>query len=311
MLTKLLTNEHADALRQYIEHDGGLAIAIADERLVILDANSRFVSVFGRDGQIKGANLSAFLPTGTAAIYSMTPGCSTAVPLWLSEQSNSMPLDGRIFRSGNHYVVFVETSRANDEMIAEMSALAGQLTDLNRSLQKKRAELERINEATLKLANTDPLTGLSNRRSFLELLDMWHSAAVRHGQPLSLITVDLDHFKKINDTCGHDVGDEVLKAFGQMLATARRREDVPARIGGEEFVVLQPMTSGKRAAVHAERLRRECEKITHPKITWPVTASFGVASVREGDSPEQLLRRADEALYKAKHAGRNRVSIAE
>jgi len=311
MLTQLLVTQHADALRQYIENDGGLAIAVLDAQLVILEANKRFISLFSRDGNIKGSKLDAFLPTGPNTILAMTPGQSTPVPLWLSEQENAMPLDGRVFRSGDHYVVFVETSRANDEMIAEMSALAGQLTDLNRSLQKKRAELERVNEVTLKLANTDPLTGLSNRRSFLEMLDMWFSAAVRHKHPLSVIIADLDHFKSVNDTCGHEAGDEVLISFGRILQTAGRKEDVPARIGGEEFVVLLPMNSVKRAAVLAERLRRECEQIIHPKVSWPVTSSFGVAGLREDDTPEQLLRRADEALYKAKHAGRNRVSIAE
>jgi len=155
-------------------------------------------------------------------------------------------------------------------------------------------------------AFTCTLTGLPNRRAFSLALTREISRAERYGTPFSLVLMDLDHFKKINDTLGHDHGDELLRRVARLLVDQVRREDVVARWGGEEFALLLPSTHLEDAKRLAERLRQVLEA-QH----WGVTASFGVAEYVLGEEEENLFRRADQALYRAKNAGRNRVEMAE
>jgi diguanylate cyclase (GGDEF)-like protein len=167
-----------------------------------------------------------------------------------------------------------------------------------------------------RLATTDSLTGLPNRRSFFEALGREISRSRRHGNPLTLILCDIDHFKEVNDTYGHDAGDRVLRQFGQRLRQTLRTEDLPARYGGEEFGVILPETDLPEAVQIAERLRAlveeapffgGSEKDALPPI--PLTASFGVSRFEgERDHMEALFSRADCMLYQAKGKGRNTVS---
>lgn len=178
-------------------------------------------------------------------------------------------------------------------------------------LQQALSELAARNELLAKLALTDPLTGLPNRRAFEESLAREVALAIRHVRPLSLLLLDLDHFKRVNDTLGHPTGDEVLASFGLLLARQGRRGDVVARIGGEEFAVVLPETGKEQAAATAERIRIAVSSSplgTRTKV--PVTVSIGVASLphRCGDL-EALVSAADEALYAAKSAGRDRVGV--
>ena len=162
-------------------------------------------------------------------------------------------------------------------------------------------------------ADRDGLTKIGNRRSFEERLS---SEVARHGrydQPLSLILVDLDHFKTVNDTYGHPVGDEVLRDMALLLGEGLRSSDYPARYGGEEFVVILPHTSSEQAALLAERLRqRVAERVfrTEGKVGLSITVSAGVASLAPGGSPQDLVYLADKALYEAKKGGRNLVVLA-
>ena len=168
---------------------------------------------------------------------------------------------------------------------------------------------ESARETILRLAVTDELTGLNNRRFFNENLTKAVSTAWRHKQPLSLISIDIDHFKMVNDAYGHTVGDLVLKEFSQLLKMLVRVEDIACRWGGEEFIVLLPNTTGEAALILANRMR--CSFEQHPRTTTPtVTASFGVARLQEGEDEDALMRRVDDALYQAKHEGRNRVVAA-
>jgi diguanylate cyclase (GGDEF)-like protein len=160
-------------------------------------------------------------------------------------------------------------------------------------------------------AVTDALTGLANRRSFDEELMLEWRRAARVGDPLALILADLDDFKKVNDTHGHQVGDEVLRKVGETLGSALRQVDMAARYGGEEFAVIVPETDLDGAVKLAERLRTELLKaqVELPDGTpLRVTASFGVAINGELARAEELIAAADEALYEAKHAGKNRVA---
>jgi diguanylate cyclase (GGDEF)-like protein len=160
-------------------------------------------------------------------------------------------------------------------------------------------------------ASTDSLTGLPNRRGLDDTLKRLVAHANRSHTPVSVVAMDLDHFKNINDTAGHECGDEVLAAFGVMLRANLRGADVAARAGGEEFVAVLPETDRAGAMHVAEHLRRATEALTVPRLGARITASFGVATLPdEALDIDGLLRLADRALYAAKQRGRNRVEAA-
>jgi two-component system cell cycle response regulator len=162
-----------------------------------------------------------------------------------------------------------------------------------------------------RLAWTDPLTGLRNRRSFLEQARVEVARSSRYGSPLSFLLFDVDHFKSINDTHGHAGGDVVLAALGKILGTLLRTPDIPARWGGEEFVIALPNTGIEGARVAAERVRQAVEALVVESAgkQIPVTVSVGGATFRQGETLDALTDRADRAMYSAKVAGRNRVAI--
>ncbi|HEX2195833.1 MAG TPA: sensor domain-containing diguanylate cyclase [Actinomycetota bacterium] len=157
-----------------------------------------------------------------------------------------------------------------------------------------------------RLAETDGLTGLANRRTFEATLEREMSRAARSGEPVTLVMVDVDHFKKLNDKHGHQAGDEVLRLVARVLASACRDFDTAARYGGEEFAVILPACSSAESLVVAERLR---ESIAEIETVTEVTASAGVATFpTHAADAEGLINAADEALYESKRAGRNRVT---
>ena len=160
------------------------------------------------------------------------------------------------------------------------------------------------------LATKDPLTGLANRRHFFEQGERELKDAQRQARPLSLLMIDADEFKRINDAYGHPVGDEVLRRVGSTLREVVRTADLAARYGGEEFVVVLPSTAAAGAMVLAERIRvavRECAlAVGEATVKW--TVSIGVAEARPGDPGiDAVIARADAALYAAKAAGRDRT----
>ena len=162
-------------------------------------------------------------------------------------------------------------------------------------------------------ARTDPLTGLANRRGFDERFAQVVQETDRYGGAAALILVDIDHFKLVNDTFGHDAGDAVLVAVAESLANGRRTVDITARLGGEELAILLPQTDARGAREVAERLRKRVDALTVRTNSGEarVTASFGVAEyVARAGEPERVVERADQALYAAKRNGRNRVEVA-
>lgn len=179
------------------------------------------------------------------------------------------------------------------------------VTDVTKSM------LMQVEELTKKLkhqATTDFLTGLANRRWLTEQVPGLQSQAERANEPLSVILFDLDNFKHINDDYGHDVGDNVLMIVGEVVKDSLRPYDLAARIGGEEFCIVLPRTSGESALKIAERLRAAFQaSYVEPLPHGRITCSFGVVQAGPGERLQQLLRRADTALYRAKDAGRNRV----
>ncbi len=165
---------------------------------------------------------------------------------------------------------------------------------------------------SLEMAVTDALTGLHNRRYMAGQLQAFVSRAALGGEPVSVLVLDIDHFKAVNDGFGHDAGDEVLREFAVRLATNVRAVDLPCRLGGEEFVVVMPGTDMEDARRIAERIRRDVGstpfRVMGGRELLTVTISIGVAACAgPGDTPESLLKRADEGVYVAKAAGRDRV----
>jgi two-component system cell cycle response regulator len=184
------------------------------------------------------------------------------------------------------------------EVLVRVEA-AARTKDLQQELVAQGMRLE-------SMLREDALTGLLNRRAILSQLGGTISGARRHGHPLSVAMVDLDNFKSINDEHGHAAGDEVLVAAVRAMRAHLRAEDQLGRLGGEEFLVVLPDTDERAATRVAEKLREEVAGAPGPV---PVTCSVGLATW-DGGTPEQLLRRADEALYAAKDAGRDRVIAA-
>lgn len=172
----------------------------------------------------------------------------------------------------------------------------------------------RLRDSLLQQAIRDPLTGLYNRRYLEDTLEREMRRAKRSAQSLSLLIADLDHFKRINDTYGHKGGDEVLKAFGQLLSTTFRAQDIPCRYGGEEFVMVLPETDLTDAKSRAEELIRQVRSLKLPlgeRSLDSLSVSVGVATYPEhGRTPQLLLSSADNAMYKAKNLGRDQVVMA-
>jgi len=160
-------------------------------------------------------------------------------------------------------------------------------------------------------ALTDALTGCFNRRSFEMQLEREVRIAMRQRQPLSVVLLDIDHFKRVNDTYGHDAGDAALRYVAGMLREELRGVDTAARYGGEEFVVVLPQAGTEGAVVVAERLRERLAGMEVPGVG-RITASFGVATYPlHGSGREEMVKAADRALYEAKAGGRNQVRVAE
>jgi diguanylate cyclase (GGDEF)-like protein len=171
----------------------------------------------------------------------------------------------------------------------------------------------RVTERLLTLSMTDPLTGILNRRYFLSQSAAELSRVRRYGFPLSVLMIDIDHFKSVNDRYGHSVGDQVIRTIAATCRTTLRLPDILARYGGEEFVITMPQTAEPEAFRVAERLRQQIEaaEIERKDENLRVTVSIGIAQWIAADgSIEDTIDRADKALYEAKRSGRNRVCVA-
>lgn len=175
-------------------------------------------------------------------------------------------------------------------------------------LEKEMMDRLKIEAELVQLATIDPLTSIANRRKFNNALNAEINRDVRYQNGLTLIICDLDHFKNINDIHGHNIGDEVLIEFTELISENIRNSDIFARWGGEEFIILLPETHLETAVDTAEKLRKICEQHHYPYVG-NITASFGVTQLLKGDTDTTFINRADDALYKAKEDGRNKVDV--
>lgn len=194
----------------------------------------------------------------------------------------------------------------------QLKRQAADLKTLSENLTLEIAVRKRIEEELRIMADRDSLTRVYNRRRFLEFLDMEAKKIKRTDRALSLMILDIDNFKDINDQFGHAAGDRVLCHFTTVVLSGIREIDVFGRLGGEEFGVILPETSKEKAFIAAERLRSMVEKqgciLSTGNIN--ITVSIGVAELKAGGSKEQLMAQADAAMYTAKQKGRNRIEIA-
>jgi diguanylate cyclase (GGDEF)-like protein len=184
--------------------------------------------------------------------------------------------------------------------------------ELQELVEQRTSELEALNEQLTRLSATDSLTGTANRRRFDEALDHEWNRTIRNVQTISILMIDVDHFKEYNDDHGHQQGDLCLKLIAEALVRgARRGGDLVARYGGDEFAVILAATGAESAAQIAEALRRDVERLDiRCQSSVRVTVSIGVATAQPvtGSSSRSLVAAADAALYQAKHDGRNRVA---
>lgn len=207
-------------------------------------------------------------------------------------------------RLSRQVVTLMELRRVNRQLrqhLEEREWYEQQMQDYQRLLELHNEELSTQ-------LGVDPLTGLSSRRAFTVALEKALSHAAMEQQPVSLALIDIDHFKAINDVHGHPVGDQVLAEFGQLLRRLVAPATIPARHGGEEFVLLLSGMDRARATREAEAL---CRAVREARLSQPLTVSIGVATWRVGESTAELYARADAALYAAKRGGRDRVMVAD
>ncbi|MDT8438315.1 MAG: biofilm regulation diguanylate cyclase SiaD [Wenzhouxiangellaceae bacterium] len=203
------------------------------------------------------------------------------------------------------------TRESFDALVRKSERQARQLDKLIRISDRYQNSLHELSDALEHASLTDVLTGIGNRRYLLKRLDEERQRAARGGNPFALILLDIDHFKRFNDTWGHAFGDLVLKTVGDCLQSNMRSCDLYGRWGGEEFLCLLPDTGPAQAYQSAERLRRMLHTIRFdaPHDQVRVTASFGVAAWRDPEDIDALLRRVDDLLYSAKDEGRDRVLL--
>ncbi|MCY2932022.1 MAG: diguanylate cyclase [Planctomycetota bacterium] len=200
-----------------------------------------------------------------------------------------------------------QVRKDNQRLQQELHAMLSELRVKNIQLEESLTKLE-------KMAGTDPLTDLANRRHFAQLLERSFEEARRYGFDLTCCMFDLDHYKELNDSMGHQAGDEVLALAADIIRASLRGSDVAARYGGDEFVVLLPHTSIERALAVAERTRTELAagvQARYGAMPHPVTLSIGIASlsVHEPATADQLVAFADRALYAAKNSGKDRIVV--
>lgn len=193
-------------------------------------------------------------------------------------------------------------------MLPAISVVSARLSSLRSRLRQQREELTRALKEVQRLATRDDLTGLANRRHIQERLVQEHGRVGRGGRPFSVALIDIDHFKRINDSHGHASGDDVLRAFAAEAAAMLRSCDLMARWGGEEFLLLLPDTQAPQARASVERLLARIREV--PLATgFPLTFSAGVAEFQPGEMATATVARADRAMYAAKEGGRNRVVL--
>lgn len=269
-------------------------IQSAGEGIVVTDAAGAVVLVNSAAERLLGKSADDISREGFLNLLNDPK----AMRSWLDE-TDGPPLTSLLYKD-RILDVTAATIRSGNGQVVGSAALLRDVT-----------EQRHLEEVLRRQSITDGLTGLYNRRHLDHALGAEHARSKRHGINLSVLMLDVDHFKRFNDEHGHDLGDRVLKAIADTLRGALRNHDIPCRYGGEEFLAILPNTTQSGAYAVAERLRKDAENLEIEGLK--VTVSIGVGAFPHvgQDSPEALVQAADSALYQAKNSGRNRVRVAE
>jgi diguanylate cyclase (GGDEF)-like protein len=250
-------------------------------------------------GPAEQASLTTAGPGQTVGELAAIDGGPRSATVVAARPSRVVEIEGAIFRA-----VLARSHRASLNLLVQVSR---RVRETNAALETRRRAQEQLRRQSL----VDPLTGLHNRRWLDEMLVRLVTRAAQGAEPLSVVMVDIDHFKRLNDGWGHPAGDVALVAVANELRRRVRPTDAVARYGGEEFAIVLPRTGADEAVIAADRFREAiafCGIVLPDGTTLPrVTVSCGVAALQGGETAAALLARADEALYAAKNAGRNRV----
>ena len=289
----------------------------------LIEANAGFLRLLGasgvlpEDGEPVGARLSRFFIQPSFAAFAAAAPNAGGGPVYAglmtvgNRTGAALTLRARVWQHDGDVRILAEHDIAELEQVSRsIQSINTDSTRSQISLGLANLDLRQREASLMSLSLTDELTGLGNRRMLEKSLAIELSRVQRSGTPLSVIILDIDFFKLVNDRYGHGVGDQVLIRFGTLLSELLRPTDIITRFGGEEFVVLLPHTALDGAAAAAERIRGVLAlEIVEPLIA-PVTASCGVAELAPGEAGLSLIERADQALYRAKYEGRNRVVTA-
>jgi diguanylate cyclase (GGDEF)-like protein/PAS domain S-box-containing protein len=283
----------ADGTMVYINRRAALRFGVPQDEAV-----GRQAPDYWQDPAARGRMIAALQRDGLVTDLEAGLKTATGEPFWAY-------LSVVTIRQQDEDMAFVSFADITERRHAEQA-----MREAHGLLQTQLGEIRLLQAKLAEMAIRDGLTGLFNRRYLDETLEREIARARREGYPLSLVMIDVDRFKEINDTYGHQAGDEVLRALASQLHAQVRAEDVPCRYGGEEFLILLPGMPLAAATERAEAWRAEFSGhvVRFGNFELRNTASFGVASYPEhGKNPDELTRCADQALYRAKGEGRNRV----
>lgn len=254
-------------------------------------------------------SVAIFLPPLVQLAFTNNPVALQIGVGWIVMLAVQMRYAGELRRE---LIREIDSSVRNVALLSLLSHASREVATVNAELDLKNLELQDAMDQLNQLVTFDQLTGAYSRRFIFDELERQVSVSNRHDAPVSLIMFDLDHFKSINDTYGHAVGDQALREAASTARAQLRDGDMLARVGGEEFLVLLPMTGQDAAALLAERLRARLSStsITEGGCTIALPASFGVAELLQDEDASAWFRRVDAALYRAKAHGRNRLVVA-
>ena len=313
-------NEEDAIVEVAVPDDGAILIVDEQERVMeriarALDGVGELTFIAGGDDAAERAREKNFDLIIVSLTMRNTDGLRVCSKLRSFEETRHVPILVMVDDGNTKLLVRALEMGVNDYVVRPVDRMEF-LARVKTQLKRKRYadKLWENFHLSMQLATTDAVTGLYNRHYLTSHMETRLQAAQSSGKPLSVLMMDIDHFKIVNDTYGHAAGDIVLKEFAKRMAKNIRGVDLAARYGGEEFVVMMPETPTDWAYMIGDRLRQEvCEnkfEVGLPSGPIDISVSIGVATSEEGQSPSQLLAEADRALYAAKASGRNKVIIA-
>ena len=284
---------------------------ICDDQFRVTWCNNEFLRIANLDQIPVGANIYEFLSAdGQLSLLDMYQNPDRNLILRFSFKG-AESLHNCLVLKRQELVMLVAQDAVQTDLgtMADMGKINYEMATLTRELSEKKTALENAYAKISELISTDYLTGLASRKYFHESFVKAISYARRTATPLTIIMADLDFFKQVNNTYGHLMGDKVLVSVAKLIRRSMRNEDLAGRFGGEEFILVLVGTDQNGGMIFAERLRHKTEHMKVIGMRSKVTMSLGVTELLPEDSSDEAIRRADEAMYQAKRAGRNRVIV--